>query len=139
MWWDAATAAGAPDAEDIAKLIWPPRDKPGFLGDGPIEIIQGREKVQLEARQYSSLPANVYMQLKPTLLRLWRLATVKHLGSDYDPSLIRVIHRLQETGELKECVQLVSRLAKCFWAIGVLEQDMGFPELIRVLEAEVPK
>ncbi|KZO98265.1 hypothetical protein CALVIDRAFT_596817 [Calocera viscosa TUFC12733] len=135
MQWDSATAAGAPESQELAKLLWPPDGNPTTSRDGALGVIDGKEMAQCAARKYSSLPANVYMQLVPTLLRLWRLATVKHFGTDNDASMPSIVHKMQERGELREDVELVKRLAKCFWATGVLEQDMGFEELVAVLRS----
>ncbi|KZO98263.1 hypothetical protein CALVIDRAFT_596815 [Calocera viscosa TUFC12733] len=67
MRWDSATAAGAPKAEEVATLLWPSEGKPVPSGDAPTDV---RETAQFEARRYASLPANVYMPLVPTILRL---------------------------------------------------------------------
>jgi len=132
MQYDHGTPTAAPKAAHIAALLWPPE---GAVIPSEDKALDAIERAQCDARPYSSTPANVYMQLVPTLLRLWPLATVKHLGSNTKHGPATIVHNLEELGALKQHVDIARRLAKCYWAIGVSEQELGFEELIDVLRS----
>ncbi|KZT61459.1 hypothetical protein CALCODRAFT_514755 [Calocera cornea HHB12733] len=132
--WDTATGAGASPADDVTKLLWPPDGKPVPSGDAAADA---RETAQYEARKYTTLPGDVYVLLVPTILRLWRLATLKHLAGDNDGALANIIHTMNQRGLFQEHADTARKLLKCLWATGMQDHDLlGFSELVAALEAE---
>ncbi|EJU01809.1 hypothetical protein DACRYDRAFT_116249 [Dacryopinax primogenitus] len=131
MRWDNATVDITHDDTHVARLLWP-EGEPTLSGNGDHKL---HEKDIFAARKYARLPANTFMPLVPTLLRLWRLATFKHFTSDDRPLLSMIIHRLKEAGELEQNVDSVRMMLKSFWCTGVVEQDLGFADLVDVLRS----
>lgn len=117
---------------EIAKVLWPSDGHPMPTGDKDKDE---QEQGQLDARRQASCRVDVYAQLVPTAMKTWRLATFKHFGgANESPSMASMIAEMTAAGKTQEQVEMLRRLGRCFWAIGLPEDTMGFPDVLAILQ-----